>query len=352
MSSGAHWSCRPYRPGDEVHLAALFERVFERPMTPDRWIWKLGRWRGSVPNVWIAVDQHDRPICHYGGIPRRLRRGGQERTIMVVADAMTAPGFRRQGAYTAVVTRAHRAWRDAGVALVLGLPNERHGSRIGALGWQRLCPLRWMIRPLRLDRLLQRRSRLGRLPGVGRAARLWNTYWEGDPAPPGIALDAANEEGAGAAFAQLARPAGAHNRLVLARDREWMAHRLLHAPGEKHEILVATDERGARGYCAYRVHQADGRRFGAIPEIVADDARIGSALVGEAVRRMRAAGAETAIALAVPRGCEHRILRSHGFLFSWGAFEVQTVILDPLIRIDELRGADRWMLSGGDFDVI
>jgi hypothetical protein len=344
------WSCRPYHAGDERHLAPLFEQVFDRAMSPRQWQWKHADRPGPAPNVWLAVDGRGRPISHYGGIPRRLRLGGQERIVMVVADAMTAPEFRRRGAFTAVVTHAHAAWREAGVAFVLGMPNEQHGSLIDSVGWRRICSLRWMIRPLRPERLLQRRVRLGRLPGGGRAAHLWNRYWDGGEAPPGVATAIASRSDIRAAFA---RPApGGSGRLALERDADWMIHRLLDAPNAGHEVLLAREDQNVRGYCAFRVRAVGDRRVGAITEIGAGDGQVRSWLVREATRRLRADGAETAIALTVPPGPEHRALRARGFLFSWGEFGVYAVILDPRIAFGEISGPGRWMLSGGDFDAI
>lgn len=325
-------------------------------MTPQSWNWKHGPRVGIQPSGWLAVDRHDRPVCHYGGMPRRVCLPEGERTVMVAVDGMTAPEVRRQGAYTAVVAHAHAAWRDAGVAFVLGLPNEKQ-RRIAALGWQRVASLRWMIRPLRPDLLLARRVRLARLPGLEAAGVLWNRLWDFGPrATSGVVFGAADRAEAEAAFA---RPglAGAHlstGRLALHRDRAWMAHRLLDIPESPYDIVVAGDARGALGYAAYRIQTVNDRKIGAIAELATRDEDHGTArrLISEATGRLRDQGAEIAIALAVPGSRDARLFRRRGFLFSWGAFEVHAVPLDPGIRIEALRGSERWTLAGGDFDVI
>jgi hypothetical protein len=349
-ASGA-WTCRPYRSGDERALAALFERVFERPMSADQWLWKLGSRGAGVDNVWLAVDESDAPICHYGGVVRTIRIDGEERTVMVVADAMTAPEYRRQGAFTAVAHRAHDAWREAGVAFVLGMPNEQHGSTMEAVGWQLVTSLRWAIRPLRLDRLIRRRSWLGVLPGTGGGSRLWNRYWDRGTPPPGVTFATIEEADASEALAHLSRTAPPSDLLVLNRDPDWLIQRLLRAPDVPYELLVAAQEGREIGCVAYRVREVDGRRIGAIAEILAPGDGVADWLVRQAARRLQAAGAETAIALAVPGGQEQRALRRRGFLFSWGSFGVFAVILDPGIDADRLR-AGRWALSGADFDVV
>lgn len=336
-------------------MATLFERVFERPMTPQLWMWKFGDYTSTPPNVWLAVDRQDRPVCQYAGTPRRVRLADGERTVMVVADAMTAPELRRQGALTAVVTCAHEAWRDAGVAFVLGMPNEEWGSCTDALGWRRVASLRWMIRPLRPDRLLTKRMRLPGLPGLEAAGRLWNTFWDlGSWRPPGVVLEAVDRAASEAAFDQLAGALEPDERLRLHRDKGWMIHRLLDVPVLPYEIVVARDRQQTLGYAACRVQEVNGRRIGAIAELVTRhaDRRVGSWLIREAAGMLRAAGADIAIVLAVPGSSNHRLFRRRGFLFSWGTFGIHTVILDPDIHIESLRGSGRWMLAGGDFDLI
>lgn len=348
------WTCRPYRPGDEVHLAPLFEQVFERTMTPGSWRWKLGHCTGAVANSWLAVDSRDRPVCHYGGIPRRVRLAAGERNVMVAVDAMTAPEFRRQGAYTAVVTRAHEAWRDAGVAFVLGMPNEQHGSRIVALGWQHVASLRWMIRPLRPDTLLARRFRLARLSGLGTAGKLWNRLWDTGRRPSGVVLNSADRAESEAAFAHMAAAPASQGRLMLNRDKAWMVHRLLAPPESPYEIVVAADDEGVLGYAACRLREVDDRKIGAIAELATPtgDDRIGAALISAAANRLRRQGAEIAIALAVPGSRDERLFRRRGFLFSWGEFAVHAVVLDPDLDPETLSGSERWRLAGGDFDLI
>jgi hypothetical protein len=268
---------------------------------------------------------------------------------------MTAPELRRQGALTTVVTCAHEAWRAAGVAFVLGMPNEKWGSRTDALGWQRVSSLRWMTRPLRPDLLLARRMQLRRVPGLEAAGKLWNSFWDlGSRRPPGLVFDAVGRAAAEAAFDRLAGVPDSNRHLELHRDKGWMIHRLLDVPVSPYEIVVARDGQRTLGYAAYRVQEVDGRRIGAIAELVAPhaDSRVGSRLIREAAGRLREAGAELAIALAVPGSRNHRLFRRRGFLFSWGTFGIHAVILDPDVPIESLRGPGRWMLAGGDFDLI
>ena len=116
-------------------------------MTEHEWRWKLAP-TSKVPNVWLATHA-DQPIFQYAAMPTRFEIGDRTHAVMVSVDTMTAPAFRRRGLLTEVASRAYEAWRNAGVAFVIGLPNQQWGSRAQALGWRELFPLQWLARPLR-----------------------------------------------------------------------------------------------------------------------------------------------------------------------------------------------------------
>ncbi|HYF62089.1 MAG TPA: GNAT family N-acetyltransferase, partial [Herpetosiphonaceae bacterium] len=181
------WTLRPYRAGDEHALVELFGRVFGRQISVEHWRWKLKSHPSPAENVWLAAAA-DRPIFQYAGIPLRFQTPAGETTAMVSVDTMTDPGFRRRGLLTSVGGHAYQCWRRAGVGFVLGLPNDKWGSRTGALNWEALFGLRWLIRPLRPEAIAARR--------VGRAARglaalggLWNIAWDRRlAADPGLSI--------------------------------------------------------------------------------------------------------------------------------------------------------------------
>jgi hypothetical protein len=337
-----------------VPLARLFEQVFGRHTSPAERTWKLGEYNGAA-NVWVGVDAGDRPVCHYAGIPRRLSLPSGERAAMVAVDAMTSPEVRRQGLLTAVATSAHEAWRDAGVACVLGLPNEQWGSRTAALRWEPLYELRWTIRPLRPEALMARRARvpwLARFTAVGAA---WNAAW--DAGAPGTgAVEIVGLDSTGLAGAMERQPGGGATaaRFLLRRDREWLAHRYRDAPDGSYTVVTAREHNQLIGWAACRIRESNGRRVGAIAEFGFPTGRdeVGDRLLSEATRQLRTAGADIAFTLAVPGSAEHRLLRRRGFLFSWGTFDARVVRLDPTLSIDALRCGGERVLAGGDFDVI
>src|ERR1700675_1224788 len=140
--SSASWHARPYQPGDERTLVALWTEAFGRQMTEEHWRWKAKGRPARVENVGVAVAADDRPIFQFVGIPCRAIVLGTPRTVMVGADVVTAPAFRRRGVFTTTARGLFDSWREAGVALVLGLANDRWRAQADALGYERYSPLR------------------------------------------------------------------------------------------------------------------------------------------------------------------------------------------------------------------
>jgi GNAT superfamily N-acetyltransferase len=350
--SAAAWHIRPYRPGDERDLVALWSAAFNRPMTEEHWRWKVKGRPAPIENVGIAVAADDRPIFQFVGIPCPAVVLGKPRTVMVGADVVTDPGFRRRGVFTATVRRLFDAWREAGVALVLGLANDRWGSRAEALGYERYFQLRWLIRPLRPERVLARKTRFAGLAHRRGLGNLWNRVWDrATPAASDITvrplasatadIDAIWERGSNIAT----------NSVV--RDRAWVTWRYGRSPEGDYCLTLAERAGSPAGYAVYRSARAEGRTIVRIPEIFAPgDGMALRALVRDVVARAAAEDAESVVTLAVRGSSTDRQLRRAGFLFSPGAYRLEVVRLDSAIPASALRDPRGWWLTGGDFDVI
>lgn len=346
------WTIRAYQLGDEAALVALFERVFGRSISVAHWRWKLKQLPSPVENVWLAV--HDgTPIFHYAGIPTRYRLPDREATAMVSVDTMTAPEFQRRGLLSRVGHHVYDTWRDAAIPFVIGLPNERWGSRASALGWEPLFPLQWLVRPLRPQAILARRARLPMLGRLAPLGALWNGFWD-SRLRRDVTIRTRRVERAGPEFDVLWGRCGASAQLSVVRDSAWVNWRYLDAPSQAYRILLAERAGQPIGYAAYRVEEIRGGRAGVIAELFAaqDDSAGRRTLIGTAIDALRAAGADSAATLAIPDTPLYRDLARAGFLRRRGAFSVQIVPLDPRLPMDLLRDPRNWIMAGGDFDVV
>ncbi|PYO62513.1 MAG: hypothetical protein DMD28_05405 [Gemmatimonadetes bacterium] len=346
------WHVRPYRLGDERALVALWAEAFNRPMTEAHWRWKVKGRPTPVENVGIAVAADDRPIFQFVGIPCPAVVLGAPRTVMVGADVVTAREFRRRGVFTTAAHRLFDSWREAGIALVLGLANDRWGSRAEALGYERYFELRWRIRFLRPERILARKAHLPALARLRGLGNLWNRAW--DLVPPGAGGITVRPLVSAAPDIDTIWERGArHVATSLVRDRPWVEWRYCNPPDGDYRLTLAERAGSPVGYAACRVVQMDGRTSVRLAEIFAPgDPMALRALVRDVVTRAAVEDADVVVTLAVPGSHMDRELRRAGFLFCPGAYRLEAIRLDPTIPPALLRDPRGWWLAGGDFDVV
>lgn len=354
MSGEGAWRVRPFAPGDEASLTGMFERVFGRPMTTAHYQWKLldAPGRASIPNVWVA-EADGRIIGQYAAAPVRFHLEGRVVTALHGCDVMTDLGWRRRGVLTDLGTRAHRAWREAGVPFVYGLHYGGWGSRRQHLGWREMFSARWLWHPLDAAQLLQ-----DRLPGPDALARVVAL-----PATVGsataraiaavrgrsVVVEAAKQDDI-EVFDQLWSKLKREDDARVVRDGAWVRHRYLGAPDREYGLLVARRQSEPCGYLAYAVR--DGR--GSLVDLFTApaDAACQAALLAELFEMMRARGVRHVRALIPLPGPLAPTLLTAGFLPARGRYDVSLVWLGRGTPSRALTAPSRWLTTGGDFDVL
>lgn len=350
---GSGWRLRPVRPDDEAGIVASFEQANSRALTAEAWRWKLGKPAGSAATAWVAVDGAERPICHYAGIPCRLRLPAGVFDALVAVDAWTVPEFRRQGIFTRCAEWIHEYWRRAGFVGLLGAPNEQWGSRGRLLGWRPLFPLKWQIRPLRPEAIVARRLRLPAVGRLGIFSSAWNGLWairSGSRQKGASAIEV--RELAGEPMEDLPRSDPSSWGLERGADRvRW---RYLDCPLHDYRTLIARHQGRDAGYAVFRLAEDQGRRFAFVAELgcAASEPQVRGALITEIVSRAKAAGADAIATLAVPSTDAYGAWRRHGFVFSWGSFGIHCRPFNQAMDPAVLREPSRWDMVGGDLDVI
>ena len=354
----AAWTVRPARTEDVPAIVELFRATFGRPASEDWYRWKHldSPWPLDAPAAFVATHG-DRVIAHYGGTPLRFRAGGRTLPGLHGCDMMVAPEFRRRGVMTAVGEAAHAAWAGGGVHLVLGIPPEHWGGLRDRLDYRRAVELGWLWRPLRPAALVRRNAQ-PRLAGGGSvdrlAARGWDRAWSAllgraargvevsAVAPPGSELDALWDE-----------LAGRYGALVV-RDRAWVSYRYT-ASGLDYRTLLASAGGRPTGYLVYRLFLAGrGRASGWIADVFTapEDRAARAALLRACFRELLDAGAADVRIFSVRHAPLARELRRVGFVRRSGAFDVGVVPLVPDLPWDVLRDPRRFLVAGGDFDVV
>jgi hypothetical protein len=268
---------------------------------------------------------------------------------MVGADVVTAPAFRRRGVFPTTARLLFESWREAGIALVLGLANDRWRAQADALGYERFFPLQRQVRILRPERMLARKARVPALAHLGIIGWAWNRMWR-RPAPAEIAirpLPAATPE-----IDAVWQRAAPLVQTSLVRDRAWVAWRYGDCPYRAYQLTLAERAGDPVGYAVHSVARQEGTASVLVPEIFAPgDQPALRALVRAVVARGTAEDADTVVTFAVPGSGVDRELRRVGFLSGGRGWPLEVIRLDPTIPLASLRDPGGWWLAAGDFDV-
>ncbi|MCU0275096.1 MAG: GNAT family N-acetyltransferase [Acidimicrobiales bacterium] len=334
-------------------MAELFLTCFGRSVSVEHLRWKLASRPGALTGSWLAESDDGRVVGHLGAIPVRLWLGGSEHPGLVLVDGMVHPDFRRRGVISDVRNHARRSWIEGGASLGLVLPNEQWGSRVRAFGWQPVFPFRWRRLLLRPSATLARRFRLaalGRLRVLDAAARWWSR--RGSPADTSVDLRPLTE--AGPELDELWLEARAGVGVSLVRDRAWVAWRYLEAPAADFRVLLGERDGRAVGYVAYRLIEEAGSSWATLADVFADPREPGlvEALLAGVVRHLAELGVESVAGLAVPGTDLDRDLHRSGFRPSRGSFGVHLVPYREDLPLEILRNPRRWLIAGGDFDIV
>jgi Acetyltransferase (GNAT) domain len=129
--------CRPYIPGDEAQILALYQIAFGITMSLEEWRWHYG----SDAIIELA-EVDDRIICHYAVQPRAFHVGSRACSAGLVIGSMVAPEHRNITTFLELANRAYAQCRARGIPFVYAFPNDNVWLvRRRMLSWQALPPI-------------------------------------------------------------------------------------------------------------------------------------------------------------------------------------------------------------------
>ncbi len=307
---------RPWRPGDEIAIIALFETVFARPMTPAFWRWRFLDHPAGGPLIMLAWDG-DRLAGHYAASHAPLSVEGEALAAALSMTTMTHPDYRGRGLFEALGGALYEQLSAQGFAAVWGFPNTMsHLPFRGKLGWFDVCDVATMT----LD-LTQRAA-----PAADRR---------------GVTL-AQTDARFGALSARLARqtPIGG------LRDAPTLAWRIDRNPVNRYRLFALEDGDEIAGYA---VPKAYGAAAADLVELRADGDAAGKLLLEAVIATIASEGVRHLHAWRLPHDAQRLVFERAGFAagapvtyFGGRTFGSRCAALDDLRR---------WRLSMLDSDI-
>ena len=142
---------RPWKPGDEDAILALFQDVFGQAMSPEYWRWRFEHHPDGGPLIMLAWDG-ERLAGHYAVSRAPLMVGGRIQRAALSMTTMTHSDYRGQDLFSRMATALYDELAAQGFVAVLGFPNRMsHVPFRQKLDWIDIEEISTMV--LRGDRL-------------------------------------------------------------------------------------------------------------------------------------------------------------------------------------------------------
>ncbi|HEX6987966.1 MAG TPA: GNAT family N-acetyltransferase [Bacillota bacterium] len=317
---------RPYAPGDEAAIRALFRLAFGREMQPDEWRWRFLDNPVHPGRTFIHLMWDGTVLAgHYAVSPVRMRLAGREGLAALSMTTMTHPAYGGRGVFTALAGSVYGALADAGFRLVWGFPNENsHYGFVRKLGWVDIYQV-----PMLSARLPARRMPVRPSPQVRPVATfderfddLWSEALQ--PFPNCIVRSAAH--------------------------LNW---RYLEHPRRPYQALALWDGTRPLGYVIYKFFRSGaGELQGDLVDLVLPaDAEAAAELLGHACHRLAEGGARAVNLWLNPRHPAHGLLEKWGFEPGAPVTWLGGRVLDGLLGTAAIDRFQDWYITMGDSDV-
>lgn len=356
------WNSRPYQPGDEQAITALYENVFQIPMSMERWMWRYGNNPTGQIAIELAAADDQRIVGQYAVMPVAMKVGDDEAVASLSLDTMVHSEFRGQRMFTKLADALYERLAAEGMPLVYGFPNSQsYPGFVKHLGWHDLVEhLPVFVRPLKFSKLLAKTVPSGLLAQIAAPpARLVYrlVYRPGCKSSANLqlrALDAFD-----ARSDRLWAAARDTAAVLIRRDQAYLNWRYVNHPDRTYSILAA--ERGDTlvGYVVAVEQEIAGMAGLFITDLLADPAHsdVPAALIAAVVRQARQRDCDLVNCLMLPHHPYAAVLKQCGFVLAPPRMFPQEIHLGarnlgsprPDTFIHDSRN---WYITWGDHDSV
>ncbi len=127
---------RPFREGDQIAIAELFQASYSRPLDVQVWNWRF-RATPAGPGI-VDLSWDDVTLAaHYAVSTLGFSIAGQDWLTGLSGTTMTHPDYRGLGLFPRLARSAYGRMAEQGMAMVWGFPNTMsHRGFIRDLGWR------------------------------------------------------------------------------------------------------------------------------------------------------------------------------------------------------------------------
>lgn len=338
---------RPYKDGDEIQIAALFQRVFGRTRSPAEWRWRyVENPAGPGASTQITVvEKSGQIIGHYAYSPVRMSYGSHIVTSALGTDTMMDKAHTQMGLLRKAI-RAQVRNIHPHIPFAFGFPTPAHekiGARYGYKDVGRMLPL---FRRLSVRASLRRRAPWVPAALLKAATRLSHAWYRPRPSEARGELrhaEAFTDPRVNVLWDAFRQRYG----ITAVRDLTYLQWRY-----RRGGFTIILQERASelRGYAVVKVIDTPDAASGYVLDLVSlDDPH---PLVSESLRCLMAAGADHALCALLEGDPMIESLKAQGFAehVGFNRFPVMLLPIQADVDIPYLTNPKNWHLTYSDSD--
>ena len=342
---------RPATCADLGEVAELLHRIFGVRQTVGALRWKFTGCAGRLLGSTVLTSDHG-IVGFLGQIPVRVWVAGRESLATQGADIGILEEHRRLDAFLTLLRACVGELESAGVALAYGTANADAALALATLlGQPTVAAVPLLVRPL--GGTIPARILSAFAGAAGFVARC-------GPASVGADLQVTRLDRFDDRFDRFWRRIRDDYPIMLVRDAAYLNWRYVDAPGSAYARIgleyPATGE--IEGYVVLGLARRGNQVRGRICDLITPrhgDRRAAHALIGEALRWLRAQEADVADVWMFPHAHLRSALRRHGFMprrTGPGGFQASALVTDAAVGVQGVECAGNWFLSMGDSDTV
>ncbi len=354
MSDNNGLILRPYVPGDEEKICALFEQTFGRPLDIRRWFWLYRDNRLGLMPITVAEEAASgRLVAQYAVKPVGMRIGGRDCVGTFSLDTMVHPEFQNRGLFVNLADRTYRDLADMRIPITYGFPNKNssHGF-FTRLDW---CPIGRTVplygKVLSMKGMLKRWITRNRHRAAVPAAKAYKGSYT---TPAGVAIQPIAHFDT--RFDTLWGTVSDRFPVAVRRDSEYLNWRYVENPSEEYQRLAIEKDNRLSGYMVLKAQEKFGLRIGFIIDILTETEECADILIRCALDYFARIHVDLACCLMLYRPYV-RVLAANRFIKIPRSLFPQDLNLGVRVHTDEypaslLTNRNNWFVSWGDCDVI
>ena len=356
------WKIRDYREGDEKEIIELYNIVFGKTLSFERWNWIYNKGGDFSKFIALAESNDGKIVGHYALMPIKVKSGKNDCMIATLSlDTMVHPVYRRQGMFPILAKYLYDKISQQHVPFTYGFPNKNsYKGFIKHLNWKPISNTLPIV-----GKILNTKNVISKIIGGGFVCSSaqyvadlgLSIYYRYKKQKnfPGYIIEKQPNFGEWANV--LWKKSSNDFKIAVVRDKEYLNWRYIDNPSENYSIYLVRNRKEEVGYMVTKFEERFGLKIGYLVDILIlpEEQKALSELILYAVDHFSKNDIDIVNCLIVNKPYL-KLFKSNGFITIPSEFYPQDINLCALSHKKDLDvslyNEKNWFITWGDSDIV